>query len=133
MRINAPHMKTESLPSSISAAAPWTRLLTPPVPQPCVAACCAVLAFWLERHAAAVFALSYVQVPDPQRQLLPWGETSAIAVLEWRGERKWGRYAAGVENTPPVFLLLPFLHLVLPPPPASHAISRPNSPQPPRP
>lgn len=29
MRINAPHMKTESLPSSISASALWMRLLSP--------------------------------------------------------------------------------------------------------
>lgn len=130
MRINAPHIKTESLPSSIPASAPWLRSLSPPVLR--LALLCVLLCWHISlRDVQALFsAPGYVQVLGPRRQSLRRGETSAIAVLGWNGVVR----GSGAD-TPVVLrtrrLLLLFLHP--PPPPSSHAISRLNSPQPPRP
>ncbi len=54
----------------------------------CSAWCCCVLCcagILVERRAGALFALGYVQVLGPRRQLLRRGETSATAVLCWHG------------------------------------------------
>lgn len=57
MRINAPHMKTESLPSSISASALWMRLLSPPVL--CLVLLCVMLCW-------------HIWLRDVQALFLPW-------------------------------------------------------------
>ena len=133
MRINAPRMKTESLPSSIPASAPWLRPLSPPVLR--LALLCVMLCWHISlRDVQALFsAPGYVQVPGPRRQSLRRGETSAIAVLGWNGVvRGSGADTLVVLRTH----RLPFssyCSYMPSPPPSSRAISRLNSPQPPRP
>lgn len=77
VRINAPHMKTESLPSTIFC----------PVDEAALSSrACGTLCWHIGgRCAGALFALGYVHVPGPRWQLLHWGETSAITVA--RGSR----------------------------------------------
>lgn len=108
VRINVPHMKTKSLPSSISASALWMRLLTPSVL--CLVLLCVMLCWhigWEMCRRSLCPGLCLGPVASAVVAVPGWNLCHRLTALEWRGERNWGRYAGGVGNRPPAFLLLP--------------------------